>query len=394
MSTHTLFCSVISPAGEVQNLDRREMDHIFKIFRARPGDEVRLLDGKGTVGSAIIEEGKVVRVTEVTLKEKVGCPLRLYCALPRKAKFDTLLKQAAEIGVDSIHPVRFTRSVADADSPSERWQVLLQEGCKQSHNPFLPIIYDTVSLKTALEEIKNNNEVCYYGEIEDSISPTDRISTGVAWLVGPEGGFSPEEYDLIKSYNCIPLNLGPWVLRLETAAICGLAVLRKMMTFFILFSILSFTVIFLAGCNDGVGKDLCKHPLMIKASEFRKDGEYEVAQRCYLKLIAKYPENASLYQMLGSLYEEEIGDYAAAYNSYKSFLAFADKDDPARETVAKGMEIIKEKMLKRLVQEETSLLTQKIKKQEKEIAECKSRSTRQIEQIKMLKKKLFRELNK
>ena len=79
-----------------------------------------------------------------------------------------------------------------------------------------------------------------------------------------------------------------------------------------------------------------------------------------------------------------------------------DKEDEIRQKLEKTvealenrrMEIIKEKMLKRLVQEETSLLTQKIKKQEKEIAECKSRSTRQIEQIKMLKKKLFRELNK
>ena len=85
MSTHTLFCSVISSEGEIQDLDRREMDHIFKIFRARVGDEVRLLDGKGTIGTAVVEANKVIRVKEVIIKEKNSLPLRLYCALPRIA---------------------------------------------------------------------------------------------------------------------------------------------------------------------------------------------------------------------------------------------------------------------------------------------------------------------
>ena len=394
MSTHTLFCSVISSEGELQDLDRREMDHIFKIFRARVGDEVRLLDGKGTIGTAVVEANKVIRVKEVIVKEKNSLPLRLYCALPRKAKFDTLLKQAAELGVDSIHPVRFSRSVADADSPSERWQVLLQEGCKQSHNPFLPVIHDTISLAAALEEIKNNNEVCYYGEIADSIKPEDKITKPVAWLVGPEGGFTPEELDAIQKANCIPLNLGPWVLRLETAAICGLAVLRKMMAFLLLLPFFTFLGLFLTGCNDGVDKDLSKHPLLIKAIDFRKDGEYEVAQRCYLKLIAKYPENASLHQMLGSLYEEEMGDFAAAYYCYKNYLAMADVDDPARETVVKGLEIIKDKMIKQLVEQETNSLREKMNKQAKELANSQKRIDRQVEQIKKLKKILFRRLNK
>jgi 16S rRNA (uracil1498-N3)-methyltransferase len=394
MSTHTLFCSVISSEGEIQELDRREMDHIFKIFRARVGDEVRLLDGKGTIGLGVVEDKKIVRVKEVRIQEKVGFPLKLYCALPRKAKFDTLLKQVAELGVDSIHPVRFARSVADADSPSERWQVLLQEGCKQSHNPFLPVIYDTVSLATALEEIQSNNIACYYGEIADSISPEDKITTPVAWLVGPEGGFTPEELTAIKNANCIPLNLGPWVLRLETAAICGLAVLRKMMAFLLLFGMVSFSSLFLCGCYEGANKDLSKHPLLIKAAEFRKDGEYEVAQKCYLKLIAKYPENASLYQMLGSLFEEEIGDYAAAYNCYKNFLAMADIDDPGRESVVKGMEIIKGKMLKQLVEEETNSLRDVIREKDKEITQNKKIITLQNEQIKKLKRLLFKRINK
>ena len=133
---------------------------------------------------------------------------------------------------------------------------------------------------------------------------------------------------------------------------------------------------------------------LIKEIDFRKDGEYEVAQRCYLKLIAKYPENASLYQMLGSLYEEEIGDFAAAYYCYKNYLAMADVDDPARETVVKGLEIIKDKMIKQLVEQETNSLREKMNKQAKELANSQKRIDRQVEQIKKLKKILFRRLNK
>ena len=153
--------------------------------------------------------------------------LLLYTAVPRKAKFNTLLKQAAELGVREIRLLLCERSVA-APEGSDRWETLLQEGCKQSGNPFLPKIAPPVKLAAALAEFSGTG---YFGAVENPGAEAPRPAAGnVAWFVGPEGGFTAAEEEAMARANIHALNLGPYVLRLETAAVCGLAVLRRMIT--------------------------------------------------------------------------------------------------------------------------------------------------------------------
>ena len=74
-------------------LDPREESHLFKILRARPGDRVRLLDGRGTTGVAVVGQGRELRLES---KETVPPPARrlhLYFDPPKKQKLDSLLKQ-------------------------------------------------------------------------------------------------------------------------------------------------------------------------------------------------------------------------------------------------------------------------------------------------------------
>ena len=134
-------------------MEARETEHLFKVFRARPGDEAGLLDGRGTTARAVVEPGRVLRVVERTVAGIPAERLHLCCAVPKKAKLDQLLKQAAELGVWSIRPVRCRRSVAEGGS-RERWDLLLREACKQSGNPFLPRILPEEPLPDALERLQ------------------------------------------------------------------------------------------------------------------------------------------------------------------------------------------------------------------------------------------------
>lgn len=88
--------------------------------------------------TGIVREERCIELLETERCPEPEKKLHLFCAVPRKAKFDVLLKQAAELGVWSVRLIECARSVAKPEG-SDRWQLLLQEGCKQSKNPFLPL---------------------------------------------------------------------------------------------------------------------------------------------------------------------------------------------------------------------------------------------------------------
>ena len=226
---HTFFTETFFTPGTHAQLSARERDHLFKTLRARPGDEVELLDGCGGRMTGIVREGRVVEILSATREPEPEKKLHLCCAVPRRAKFDVLLKQAAELGVWSIRLIECERSVAKPEG-SDRWQTLLQEGCKQSKNPFLPRIAAPIPLAALLEQLRREQIRGFFGAVRSAGSrAVADDAKEFAWLVGPEGGFTPEEETAMREAGVGGLNLGPCVLRLETAAVCGLAVLRQKM---------------------------------------------------------------------------------------------------------------------------------------------------------------------
>ena len=134
---HRVYCSVIPEAGGSVTLEARENEHLFKVFRARPGEEVEILDGNGKVASAVVEAGKTLRIISCKLFPEPVEKLHLCCALPRKQKLDQLLKQAAELGAWSIRPVKCLRSVAEG-GPRERWDLLIREGMQTIRQSVFP----------------------------------------------------------------------------------------------------------------------------------------------------------------------------------------------------------------------------------------------------------------
>ena len=109
---HRVFCTAISAVGTTAELEDREKEHLFRVFRAAPGDAVELLDGAGKVAGGVVLPGREVRIETVRTVPEPAVKLHLVCALPRRQKLDQLLKQAAELGAWSIRPLRCVRSVA------------------------------------------------------------------------------------------------------------------------------------------------------------------------------------------------------------------------------------------------------------------------------------------
>ena len=213
--------------GETVRLSAEETAHALRVMRLEPGERLTLLNGQGGRAAAVLlDDGPTRKIREAACRvesaELVPQPkfaIILYVAPPRNKNMDTVLKSATELGVAKIVPVicRYAVSRPDA-SAVESWSQTLVTAMKQSGNPWLPELDAPQAFSEALANSHDDGffgAVPRPGDLQASDFPyaPDRLSL---W-VGPEGGFSPEEEQALRDKGLMPLTIGPWILRVETA---------------------------------------------------------------------------------------------------------------------------------------------------------------------------------
>lgn len=229
---HSFYCSTIPESGAMVELNERDNKHLFKTLRGRRGECVGLLDGRGTVAYAEITENRQLTVTSRITEPEPSLKLHLLVAAPRRNPMEQMLRQCAEIGVWSITPMLTERSVAlpSNENTPERWENILLEGCKQSHNPFIPKLSVALTLKEAIEKHCHGQVESFFGA-PLGVPPQPFTTSGtVIWMVGPEGGFSPAEEKMMCASGVRSARIGSRIMRVETAAVCGAAILLNLGT--------------------------------------------------------------------------------------------------------------------------------------------------------------------
>lgn len=210
--------------GDPIELEYAERNHLFRILRIRKGERVTLIDGSGGFGNAVVEDRNILRLETLETAVFPARKITLYIAPPRRQKFDQILREATELGVFRIVPILCERAVAqpDADTPARR-RDLLFEACKQSGNLFLPELSAPVPFSAAIAEAKEHCEIRFFGSPYENENGGGRLPDTVGFFVGPEGGFTEREEDALRGAGALPLRIGPWILRVETAAAAGIA---------------------------------------------------------------------------------------------------------------------------------------------------------------------------
>ncbi len=231
-----------------------DVRHIGNVLRAIPGDVLVLSDGLGMDYEAVIEHiGKDVILTRITgsrpnrTEPPIG--LTLFQGLPKADKMEYIIQKCIELGVKRIVPVMTARSVVkfsnakDSAAKTVRWRRIALEAAKQCDRGIVPIVEEPVRLEKALEmssdcglklipyeeESKGSLKelLRQYGsnsgdsKISTECSPSRAINVHVGILIGPEGGFEPDEVERAARSGFSPVTLGPRILRTETA---GMAV--------------------------------------------------------------------------------------------------------------------------------------------------------------------------
>ena len=208
-------------------LNEEESRHCIKVLRMQEGDIVQFTDGKGHFFKARIS-GTSHKKTELQIIEKTEIPIqspKLHIAIaPTKNinRMEWFLEKATEIGIYKITPVYSFHSERKVIKP-ERLEKILISAMKQSLKARLPILEQELSFTDYIQnENEKNRYFAYCGEMDkrllQQIYPVGEDAT---ILIGPEGGFSPEEAALAISHGWKPVSLGSARLRTETAGIAA-----------------------------------------------------------------------------------------------------------------------------------------------------------------------------
>ncbi len=212
--------------------------HMTRSLRVRIGEQLIFCDGLGTDHLCEVKEITAERalLTILQTRPSLGepaCTLRLFQCLAKGDKMEQIIKRCVEMGISEIIPVQSENCVvklkAGDRSKLERWQKIALSAAEQCGRGKIPTVSPVLSLPQALEQMKacDVNFICYENEEGHSIADlaTENAKT-IAFLVGPEGGLSPNEKEKWEALNIPALSLGRRILRTENAAAFVLPILQ------------------------------------------------------------------------------------------------------------------------------------------------------------------------
>ncbi|MBT8274586.1 MAG: 16S rRNA (uracil(1498)-N(3))-methyltransferase [Bacteroidia bacterium] len=206
--------------------NKDESRHISRVLRKKPGDELNITNGRGsifTAGLTVVEPKQAIARIQGS-KEIGPLPYQLHLAVaPTKLndRYEWFLEKATEIGVTEISPIICEHSERKVIKP-ERFERILQSAMKQSLKAWIPKLNPAVTFSEFLRQ-ENKVSVRCIAHCEDSEKKSLKhtISPGesVILLIGPEGDFSSDEIRQAISRGYSEVHLGNSRLRTETAAI-------------------------------------------------------------------------------------------------------------------------------------------------------------------------------
>ena len=227
MTAPLFYCLDLVAGASSLSLSPEETRHVAA-QRLRVGDPISLFDGRGHGAHArvasIDSRGREVRVE---IAERFEAPalayrLALYCALPKGERLATLLDMATQLGVTHFTPLVCEHSVVQ---PGGNWHARAEriciEACKQSRRLHLPVLDTPQDFAVALAAARAATPCLWFAHpgAAATARSDDIPSEGLAIFVGPEGGFTDVEATTADRAGAIRVDLGPRLLRIETAAV-------------------------------------------------------------------------------------------------------------------------------------------------------------------------------
>lgn len=232
---HRFFVLEKIDTGMSVHITGDDYNHLKNALRIKAGEELEICDGCENVYLGKLCEYQNASA-EICISGKIPgnnepiCKITLYPALLKGDKFDSVIQKCIECGVDMIQPVTTCNTVAEvADKKEarkvERWNRIAHMASMQSKRGKIVRVNEPKTLNECMKQFSCNaiTLVCY--ECEESHSIREALDKAIGnnikninIMIGPEGGFTEKEIDLLKTNGAYSVTLGKRMLRAETAS--------------------------------------------------------------------------------------------------------------------------------------------------------------------------------
>lgn len=214
-------------------LSREHAHYLFSVMRLEVGSRIALFNGRdGEFAAEIVEAGKkkgLALCRSQTRPLQMPPDLWLLFAPIKKARTDFIVEKAAEMGARRILPVQ-TRFTNSDRIRQDRLQAHAVEAAEQCGGTFVPEVGELTRLDKLLQNWDSARQLMFCDERRAGSATTVTYEQGAPWaiLIGPEGGFSPEEQTKLAGLPFShTISLGPRILRADTAAVAAMTVWQQ-----------------------------------------------------------------------------------------------------------------------------------------------------------------------
>ena len=225
--------------GQQQVLSATNHRHAVQVLRLKANELLILFDGKSGEYLAKLSDvnkrnSSAALESFIDINRESSLNSTLILSTIKSDKMDFAIQKAVELGVTQIQPMISHRSVikikADRlQKKMQHWQAIMVGACEQSGRTQMPKLEEPLSLEACLTAYKDDFCIAMLPTSNEKFSELKPLAPeqSVALFIGPEGGFTDEEEELMQDYEIRTVNFGSRILRAETAVIAGLTACQQ-----------------------------------------------------------------------------------------------------------------------------------------------------------------------
>jgi len=229
-----IYCCHTLQGNEIITLADNERNYLLNVRRLKAGNEISLFNATSGQWRAVIESSTkkevYIKLLEQLRKPEPEPDVWLFAAIVKRDALENIVQKATELGVSRIIPV-ITANSQMKNINIERLSVIATEAAEQCERLSVPILENPVSI-THIEKMLGDKKL-FWGDESGAEKSMAQISDdsetySAALIIGPEGGFTRQERDFLGGIkNSVALCFGPRILKADTAAIVGLALIMQ-----------------------------------------------------------------------------------------------------------------------------------------------------------------------
>ena len=237
---HRLFINKTFELNKEYTITDPSILKLSRVIRLQKREKINVFDDKNEKYLAKILDVKKkeirIQILEKIAKKILMPEIILIQGIPKSPKFETIIQKAVELGVSEVYPFISSRTIpkiTDKNKKLSRWEKIIIEAIRQSGGDVIPKIYPALNFVSALELFKKHEKdslkiIFYENEQKNTLKKLlqEKKYKKIYLAIGPEGGFSQEEILLAKENGFHVASLGENILRVETASIAAIAIVK------------------------------------------------------------------------------------------------------------------------------------------------------------------------